>query len=72
MRFVEREGPGGSRVITIAGLRIEASRFGQLKIGHRILEPEEAEAAAAAITNMADVARANREAIRKPRRERGL
>jgi hypothetical protein len=72
VRYVEREGPSGSKVVTIGGLRIEATRFGQLKVGHRVLEPEEADAVAAAISNMADTARNNRAAIRRPRSERGL
>lgn len=72
MRVNFVDGPRGQKVTTIGGLRLEVSRFGQLKIGHRILEPEEAESVAEAITVMAEHARKVKADMRRPRRERQL
>lgn len=65
-------GPSGQRVVTISGLRIEVGRFGELKIGHRIFEPEEADKVADTIREMGVLAREVRTSIRRPRRERNL
>lgn len=66
------EGPSGQKVAVISGLRIEVSRFGELRIGHRILEAEEGDRVADTIRSMAEHARMVRAARLRTRSERGL
>lgn len=69
---MEPTSPRRARVVTISGLRLEVTRFGELKIGHRILDPDEGDRVAETITALTKEAYRIKHDLRKPRSERGL